>query len=457
MKRNASLFFFGLVLFLLQTGCEPETPPQPQGGTSTLYEESSYTSDCSGSSLEYAVVKVTDRGEGTGTMTWTKDKTYLLNGRVFVNEGQTLTIEAGTIIKGAGGSGENASVLIVARGAKIIAEGSRELPIIFTSEADEIARDKSGELSCPGGNLAPDFRGLWGGLVLLGKATINASESELAVEGIPTSEIRGLYGGSEDDDNSGILRYVSIRHGGSSIGADNEINGLTLGAVGSGTTIDYVEVIANKDDGVEFFGGTVNTKHLVMTFCGDDAFDADEGYRGSNQFWVAFQDETADNGGEHDGGPSDCLLCEPYTSFIVHNATFIGNSTNRALRLRENCAATYRNSIFAHYDEGLEIKDDETLAQFDAGLLQFSNNIFWEINTPWVARAADVEADLLNAENTTGVDPMLNERFVPQTSMFGSLAAPDNALIEAVNYKGAFDPAAAGRWIDDWTLTATIK
>ncbi len=458
MKHQSSfpLILLGL-FFLFSNGCKPEEMPPPEDQTSTLYEENSYTNDCSGSSLEYAVVKVTDRGEGTGTTTWTKDKTYLLNGRVFVNEGQTLTIEAGTIIKGAAGSGEKASALIVARGAKIIAEGSRDLPIIFTSEADEIARDKSGELSCPGGNLAPNYRGLWGGLIILGKATINASEPELAIEGIPTSETRGLYGGTDDADNSGIIKYVSIRHGGTSIGADNEINGLTLGAVGNGTTIDYVEVIANKDDGVEFFGGTVNTKHLVMTNCGDDSFDADEGYRGNNQFWLAFQDETADNGGEHDGGPSDCLLCEPYSSFIVHNATFVGNGSNRALRLRENCAATYRNSIFVHYDQGLEIKDDETLAQFQAGLLQFSNNLFWDVNTPWAARAADVETDLLNAENNTALDPVFNAEFVPTASNLGSIAPPDNAFFEAVNYKGAFDPAAGTRWIDDWTLTATFQ
>ncbi len=437
----------------MTSACNPAEPEPPAEDTSTIYEESSYTSDCSGEQLTYTTVRVTDRGEGTGTVSWTKDKTYILNGRVFVNEGQTLTIEAGTIVKGAAGAGENASVLVVARGGKLIAEGTASEPIIFTSEVDDIARSESGELSCPGGNIEPDFRGLWGGLILLGRATLNASEPELAIEGIPTSERRGLYGGDRDDDNSGILKYVSIRHGGASIGADNEINGLTLGAVGSGTTVEYIELTANKDDGIEFFGGAVNTKYIVVSNCGDDAFDADEGYHGYNQYWAVFQDDAADNGGEHDGGPPDCLLCEPYTAFRVYNATFVGNGYNRAIRMRENCAAGYKNSIFLNYGKGLEIKDAETLAQYNSGLLKFENNVLWNVAIPWEAEAAAVEAQLLAAGNTTNTDPQMSSAFVP-TANPGTTSAPENPFLEAASFKGAFDPSADSRWIDGWTLTS---
>ncbi|MFZ5939703.1 MAG: hypothetical protein ACOYXB_03935, partial [Bacteroidota bacterium] len=193
---------------------------------------------------------ISDNGAGTGTVTWTNDKSYILDGLVFVNDGQTLTIQAGTVVRGKTGQGINSSALIVARGGRIIAQGASDQPIIFTAEGDDLK-----------GSIPYDARGLWGGLILLGNATLNTSSGEAFIEGIPISEPRGIYGGSYDDDNSGILSYVSIRHGGTNIGEGNEINGLTLGGVGRKTIIDHVEVIANADDGIEFFGGTVNTRN----------------------------------------------------------------------------------------------------------------------------------------------------------------------------------------------------
>ena len=125
------------------------------------------------------------------------------------------------------------------------------------------------------------------------------------IEGIDINEPRGAFGGSDEADSSGVLRYVSIRHGGTLIGADNEINGLTLGAVGSGTTVEFVEVFANLDDGIEFFGGTVNTRYLVVAYCGDDSFDYDQGFRGKGQYWFTIQDADSGDGGEHDGDIDD--------------------------------------------------------------------------------------------------------------------------------------------------------
>jgi hypothetical protein len=223
----------------------------------------------------------------TADATWTRDKIYQLAARVTVVDGVTLTIEPGTIIKGEAGSAANATALLVARGGTLIADGTANAPIIFTSVADEIQPEdvSAGNFGSP--NLDPDINGLWGGVIVLGNATISASNdddediSEVQIEGIPTSDPNGLYGGNDDADNSGILRYISIRHGGTNIGAGNEINGLSLGGVGTGTTIENIEIVANQDDGVEWFGGTVDVTNVVVWNVGDDAIDTDQSWQGT--------------------------------------------------------------------------------------------------------------------------------------------------------------------------------
>ena len=218
----------------------------------------------------------------TSNTTWETGKVYVLANRVAVTSGATLTIQPGVIIKGEAGTGANATALIIARGAKIMAEGTPAKPIIFTSIADEI---QPGQVASP--NLPTDMNGLWGGLIVLGNAPISASAPSVQIEGIPVSDQNGLYGGSDPNDNSGVIRYVSIRHGGANIGEGNEINGLTLGGVGSGTTIEYVEVVSNQDDGIEFFGGTVNVSHALVWNAGDDAIDTDQSWAGTlNNFVV---------------------------------------------------------------------------------------------------------------------------------------------------------------------------
>ena len=213
---------------------------------------------------------LTDDNASTGTVTvtdadieagdvvnWTADNTYLLDGFVYAEAGAVLNIEAGTVVKAKAGQGENASALIICQGAKIFAEGTGSKPIIFTAESDDVTDPY--DLELPSTNL-------WGGLIVLGKAKINTSQGYGYIEGIPQPEERIRYGQTADgvidnEDCSGVLRYVSIRHGGTDIGSGKEINGLTLGAVGSGTTIEYVEVFNNNDDGFEWFGGTVNCKY----------------------------------------------------------------------------------------------------------------------------------------------------------------------------------------------------
>jgi len=213
--------------------------------------------------------------------TWSASKTYILGGRITVLAGATLTIEPGTVIKGQAGTGANATALLIARGAKLMAEGTAEKPIIFTSVADELspADVAAGKFASP--NLESDANGLWGGVIILGKARISASASEVQIEGIPTSDQNGLYGGSDDADNSGVIKYISIRHGGANIGSGNEINGLTLGGVGSGTVIENIEVVGNQDDGIEWFGGTVNVKNVLVWNNGDDAIDTDQSWGGT--------------------------------------------------------------------------------------------------------------------------------------------------------------------------------
>jgi hypothetical protein len=212
----------------------------------------------------------------TENTTWTKDKTYILNTRVAVTAGNTLTIEPGTVIKGEVGTGANATALIIARDGMLMAEGTAAEPIIFTTVADEIV---SGQIESP--NMDVTLNGLWGGVIVLGNAPISADAASVQIEGIPASDQNGLYGGSDAADNSGVIKYVSIRHGGANIGEGNEINGLTLGGVGTGTVIENVEIVSNQDDGIEWFGGTVNVKNAIVWNTGDDAIDTDQAWSGT--------------------------------------------------------------------------------------------------------------------------------------------------------------------------------
>ncbi|OJJ17172.1 hypothetical protein BKI52_31170 [marine bacterium AO1-C] len=406
-----------------------------------------------------------DKGEGTGTVTWTSGNVYVLDGLVFVNDGQTLTIEAGTVIKGkkTPSTGATASALVVARGGKIIAEGNASAPIIFTGENDDL----NGALGTT--------QGEWGGLIVLGKAGLNSTPGQTAIEGIPTTEPRGIYGGTDDADNSGTLKYISIRHGGAVIGADNEINGLTLGGVGTGTVIDYVEVFANKDDGIEWFGGTVGVNHAVVGFCGDDSFDYDEGYRGTNQFALIYQDPTGgDRGGEHDGGTSP-ETGTPFATPVFWNVTSVGNGTNRAMTLRDNAGGKYYNSIFYNWSKGVDIEylnSTSSKDRYDAGDIAFANNTFGMIGG-----ATTTANDLFKVGVITDKEPTTAEQTAFQTKLQTELSNANgntvndavisraNVIPAAVNatittgaptaaaYRGAFS-GSTDAWYTGWTATA---
>ena len=265
MLKTHKIVVLSAVAAITMSACEPTTPVDPNPGDNKT--------------------KIISENI-TANQTWYADTVYQLGGRITVTAGATLTIEPGTVIKGEAGTGANATALLIARGAKLMAEGTAAMPIIFTTVADEITHEDilAGDFASP--NLDPTVSGLWGGLIVLGNAKISASNSsgdvsEVQIEGIPTSDANGLYGGSNDADNSGVIKYVSIRHGGANIGSGNEINGLTLGGVGSGTTIENIEVVSNQDDGIEWFGGTVNVSNVVVWNAGDDGIDTDQSWGGT--------------------------------------------------------------------------------------------------------------------------------------------------------------------------------
>ncbi len=411
---------------------------------------------------------LSDDGSGTGTITWTKDKNYILDGFVFVNPGQTLTIEPGTVIRAKTGQGENASALIVARGGKIIAQGTKDDPIIFTVEDDDLE-----------GSITIEARGLWGGIIILGNAQLNTAFNEARIEGIPISESRGIYGGNNNNDNSGILKYVSIRHGGTNIGDGNEINGLTLGGVGSGTTIEYVEVISNEDDGFEFFGGTVNCKYLVSAFCGDDAFDFDQGYRGKGQFLLALQAPfLGDHLAEHDGG-TDPVWGEPFCIPEIYNATYIGNgylNSAELMTFADNAGGKYYNSIFFNQMQGVFVEYvsgfNDSYYQLTKDNLKIENNIFYNIENNnqetifsiYTKTSEDLSEEQLLLQNYFAegeniiLDPQIEITetdyvLIPQGNVSDNLAPYTDNWFDPVNYKGAFDPEGDD-WLNGWTLVS---
>ena len=279
-------------------------------------------------------------GKITTDEIWKANNIYELAGKVIVDNGTTLTIEAGTIIKGRTGTGSLASALVIARGSKIMATGTASSPIIFTSTLDNI---KVGEKT--GTNLDETDNSKWGGLIVLGKANISAKvgDIEAQIEGIPADETYGKYGGTINTDNSGTLTYVSIRHGGALIGEGNEINGLTLGGVGSGTSIDYVEVVANLDDGIECFGGTVDINHALVAYQGDDAFDIDQNYSGTFSNSMVVYDNTGDEFLEIDGPENSTYASGKFT---ITNCTFISKTSDGTVDLKSKAQGTVKDSKF---------------------------------------------------------------------------------------------------------------
>jgi hypothetical protein len=423
------------------------------------------------------IVDVFASEDGLGDVTWTKNNIYVLRGFVYVNSGQTLTIEEGTVIQGQPGQGAGASALIVARGGTIIANGTASEPIIFTALADDVSDPE---------DLPLTEKGRWGGLIVLGGAPINHANGETIIEGLPETDDRSLYGNGTPndfttgvDDNSGELSYISLRHGGSTIGSNNEINGLTMGGVGNGTMIHHIEVWGNDDDGFEWFGGRVNTSYLASMYNQDDSFDADFGWVGQNQFWVAFQqpDFTAsDRGMEFDGAHSGNLNATQFTRPIVYNMTLVGalntGAGANALYFTEGCGGEYYNSIITNFRAGINLTDVGATGanardRLANGGLIFGNNIFWQIGAKTtLAEVAEGLAALethLAANTNSYVDPQLGSIAEGSVDLIPTAAGPaftdvaevpaatDGFTYEDVDYKGAFGTT---NWLDGWTAAS---
>lgn len=405
-------------------------------------------------------------GNLVGNVNWSNDSIYLLQGKVYVKAGATLTIEPGTVIKG--DKTVAGSALIVTRGAKIYAIGTAEQPIVFTSS------------ETPGNRATAD----WGGVIISGNARLNVSGGEGTLEGGNLSNPDGTvsdgkYGGLNDLDNSGELRYVRIEYAGYAYAANNELNSLTLAAVGSGTKLSYIQCSYGFDDAFEFFGGTVDADHLISFRGNDDDFDTDFGYRGHIQFGVSMRDTAvADPVSKANGFESDNDAAGsgnmPYTSPVFSNMTMVGpkqNPTtttstyfNAGAHIRRNSHLSLFNSIIMGFPIGVKIDGDSCHANADAGTLTVKNNMMsactlsldstaggtWNI-TPWFTASANANSIYPNNSDIMLTAPFnyLTPDFKPAT---GSPALTGADFTDAklatgfttVTYRGAFGNT-------DWT------
>jgi len=398
-------------------------------------------------------------GTITSDLTLTSNNLYALSGAVFVGEDKansaTLTIEAGTTLFGRSGG----DYLVVSRDSKIEALGSKTAPITFTS-----SEDIAGEIT---------DAGQWGGIVLLGNAQSNkcpadGSDCALQVEG---AQEGAVFGGTNDEDNSGTLRYVVVKHAGYEIAPDNELNGITFGAVGSGTKVEYLQVHQNADDGIEFFGGTVNLKYVVLTANQDDSVDWDNGYRGNMQYVLVKHD--ADNGPANRGIEADndgsTPNKQPQSNPTIANMTIIGNAFDTAdadsegIYLREGTKAQLYNFVVTNAaGECFEIEGGDTSSvtvdQAIAGETVVANSVF-ACNENFKNSKATDGTVLLdsqnwvlnnNANNSTAADmnAVLNNIFTIDTTTPKDFTG--NAFFDNANFIGAV--SQENDWTTGWTV-----
>lgn len=390
-----------------------------------------------------------------------KGTVYEIKGLTTVKGNATLTIEPGTVIV----SNTPASALVITRGSKIIADGTAAEPIVFTSK-NAVGSRNSGD---------------WGGIVILGKSHLNISAAGVNnIEGITPSTDTQFGGGTTPDvnDNSGILRYVRIEYGGFVFAPNNELNGLTLGAVGAGTTIDYVQVSYSNDDSFEWFGGSVNGKHLVAFNGIDDDFDTDNGYSGVNQFVLGIKDPnkydiSTSEGFESDNSGTSSSILNPRTKAIFSNVTLVGptgkgvetvNSLfGRAIRLRRSTELSIFNSIIVNFPRGLGIEDAITLTNAQTNdKLRFKNNIIAGVPTNnFIINTATVPAstELSTWFNSTGTTGNNNTTNTSSDGVLVKAANGTNYVTSSTSSDGLIDyrpgtAASTGASFTDSYLTA---
>jgi hypothetical protein len=365
MKKNTlSVALLATLIGLASCSTKDITPAPNMTGTGT----SNPPTTGGTSTLPVVTVQPGTTGIASNT-TWTASNRYLLKGYVYVRSGATLTIEPGTVILG---DKDTKGALIIEPGAKLMAVGTAAKPIVFTSNQPKGSRNY----------------GDWGGVILAGNAPVNSLVNGVkpTVEGGPTTQ----YGGTNSADDSGMMQYVRIEFGGVAFSPNNEVNGLTLCAVGSGTTLDHIQVSYCGDDSFEWFGGTVNAKYLVSLRCFDDDFDTDNGYSGKVQFGISLRDPLqADQSGskafesDNDANASSNL---PQTSAVFSNMTLVGPILNPSApsyspqyvagaHIRRNSAESIMNSVFMGYPTSLLYDGSPTAASIASNNARFKNNI----------------------------------------------------------------------------------
>ena len=314
MKRNFIQLFFILSAGVLIESCtsEPETIFEMVTVTETVTVTTSIPTPESETIGAGGIFYIDD------TQTWTNDRIWVMNGKVVVRAGGVLNIEAGTIIKSENEQGVDATALIIARGGVINANGTADNPIIFTDVNDTI--DYNDGIMSP--NRVPTDTGKWGGIIVLGNAMVGQDGGNDDIEGIASGYDWTNYGGGDDNDSSGVLTYVSIRHSGTQLAGGDEIQGLTLGGVGAGTTINHIEVVGSNDDGIEIFGGSVNVANVVILAQRDDALDLDQGYKGTIDNAVIALRANSDNPFEIDGTEDSTGANDG--AYTVNNVTVYG-------------------------------------------------------------------------------------------------------------------------------------
>jgi hypothetical protein len=383
MKKVLSLVMGALILFGIscsKSTDSPAPPAPPVGDT----------------------VNVFIRGIISASQNWSKNKTYHLRGYIYVTNGATITIEPGTKIIS---NNDSAGVLVIHKGAKIMADANADNPIVFTS----------GETSPKAGDL--------GGIILVGNATGNGNHK--VIEGGVDLQFSS-FGGNKDDDNSGILRYVRIEYAGKAVNPGDEVNGLSLYGVGNGTTIDYVEVVRGLDDAFEFFGGSVNCKHLIAYNCADDDYDMDDGYHGKIQFAISVKDPAFTDAKGNTGDISNNFEVDnvnpanglpfaqaPITYPTLSNFTAIGpnGAANTSIdygygmRWRRGAKFILANSIvMGSQKAGLVIESDSTASYYKSSTVaKFYNSFLNAVANPFRVASLTVNPAILDSATLANV------------------------------------------------------
>ncbi|HSL21331.1 MAG TPA: hypothetical protein VK886_07345 [Vicinamibacterales bacterium] len=387
------------------------------------------------------------KGRFTRDLTLTSDTYWVLRGTVFVLEPARLVIQPGTRV-----IGETATrgTLVIDRGAQIIADGTAAAPIVFTSDQP----------------IGQRSRGDWGGLIINGRAPVNLPGGVGLGEGDT-----GTYGGTDPDDNSGILRYVRVEFAGIEFSPDNELNGIAFQGVGRGTTVDYVQVHHNKDDGIEMFGGTVDLKHVVLTGIGDDSLDWTFGWTGRAQFVIAQQrGDDADRGIEADNNANNNDLL-PRSHPTLYNLTLVGDpSAERGsestvgITLREGTAGTLRNVIVTGFKTaGVDVRNASTLSQVAAGQLSLSHAILFGNGRnvasgagTLVSRSAgtigQVDAELIDPFNLDA--PNFRPRPGSPAVRLAPAIPPNDGFFVVALFRGALSDNPDEDWTRGWTTFA---